>query len=80
MGRDPLSIRSPAPFRCTASLRRSACSPFCEPGLDQAPDQTPIALCKREFIRKASFQKYADTVMTCKVSCGHEDLMPMLSR
>jgi hypothetical protein len=36
---------------------RSACSPLCELGLDQVTDQTPIALCEREFIRKARFQK-----------------------
>jgi hypothetical protein len=46
-------------------LCRSACSPFCEPGLDHVPDQTPIALREREFICKARFQKYADTVMAC---------------
>jgi hypothetical protein len=42
----------------------SACSPFCELFLGQVPDQTPIALCEREFICEAGFQKYADTVMT----------------
>jgi len=31
-------------------------SPFCELGLDQMPDQTPIPLFEREFIRKAGFQ------------------------
>jgi len=57
-GTPPLS-GSPPSLLC-----RSACSPFCEPGLDQVPDQTPIALCEREFICKASFHKYANTVVT----------------
>jgi hypothetical protein len=55
----------PFPIHRAVLLCRSACSSFCEPGLDQVPDQTPIALCEREFICKASFQKYSDTVMTC---------------
>ena len=38
-------------------LCRSACTPLCALGLDQVPNQTPIALCEREFIRKARFQK-----------------------
>jgi hypothetical protein len=29
------------------------------------PDQTPIALGERKLICKASFQKYANTVMAC---------------
>jgi hypothetical protein len=46
----------------TSLLCRSACGPFCELGLDQVSDQTPIALCEREFIGEASFQKCADTI------------------
>jgi hypothetical protein len=53
-------------------LRRSAGSPFCDPFLDQAPDQTPIAFCERELVCKASFQKYAYTVMASQVSCGNQ--------
>ena len=57
MGRNPDPYPRPFPIHCEALLCRSACSPLCELGLDQVPDQTPIALCEREFIRKARFQK-----------------------
>ena len=55
---DPPLSDSPPSLLCP-----SACSPFCELFLGQVPDQTPIALCERELICEASFQKYADTVM-----------------
>jgi hypothetical protein len=46
-GAEPGSIAPPLSDSLRSLLCRSACSPLCELGLDQVPDQTPIALCER---------------------------------
>ena len=53
----------PPPLFGLALLCRSSCGPFGDLFLDQALDQTPIALCESEFVCQTSFQKYADAVM-----------------
>jgi len=60
----------PPPLFGHALLCRSSCSSFCEPGLDQVPDQTAVAFCESQFVCQAGLQQYADTVMACQISCG----------
>ena len=65
---------SPAPSDSPSAfflLCLSSCSPFRELGLDQVPDYTAVAFCESEFVCQAGFQKHADSVMACQVSCGN---------
>jgi len=65
---------SPAPSHSPSAfflLCLSSCSPFRELGLDQVPDYTAVAFCESEFVCQTGFQKHADSVMACQVSCGN---------
>ena len=55
---EPGSMAPPFSDSLRGLLCRSACSPLCELGLDQVPDQTPIALFRSAF--SASYREARD--------------------
>src|SRR6516164_5669142 len=57
MGRNSSFNPAPPLFTARNVLCRGTCNPFCDSYLDQVPDQTPIALCEREFILYDRFPK-----------------------
>jgi hypothetical protein len=46
---EPGSMAPPFPIHCEAHCAEAPAAPLCELGLDQVPDQTPIALFRSAF-------------------------------